>query len=86
MKKAAALLAIITIWPAAAPNAQTAIVPIPAEIERQKIELAIIKIKAAKTPQEIDSACRDLLDIRETQENCNATCRAQRDWCSERRH
>jgi hypothetical protein len=85
MRTAAALLTIITIWPAVL-NAQTAIVPIPAEIERQKIELAIIKIKGAKTPLEIDAACRDLLDIRESQENCNATCRAQRDWCTERHH
>jgi hypothetical protein len=85
MKKAAAVLTVILMWPAVL-NAQTAIIPIPAEIERQKIELAIIKIKSAKTPIEIDAACRDLLDIPENQVTCNATCRLQRDWCTERRH
>ena len=86
MKKAAAVLTIIAIWAPAALYAQTAIVPIPTEIERQKIELALTRIKAAQTPKEIDLACRDLLDIRGPEANCNATCRAQRDWCSERHH
>ena len=55
-----------------------------ADIERQKIELALTKIKSSQTPKDLEFACKDLLNIRETQDNCSATCRHHRDRCNER--
>jgi hypothetical protein len=64
-------------------DSQTAAV-MRAEIERQKIELALIKIKASQTPKDLEFACKDLLNIHETQDNCSMTCRYHRDRCNER--
>src|SRR6266446_6208059 len=88
---AVSLIGLVSVHPADARDdglrdyydSQTAAI-MRAEIERQKIELALIKIKTSQTPKELEFACKDLLDIRESQDNCSATCRYHRDRCNER--